>query len=387
MLIPGVSISLANGQIGGVASTNDRVVGLVGTGSGAGVPLLTPFVVYSLNDAIDQGFTEAAEPVLYRHLKELYDIAPIGSKVYVMALAETESLESQLDKTNANGVVKLLDFAGGEIKVLAICNKPAAEYVPAVPQFIDSDAIAALVNAEALAQEYFNKIMPVRFIIGARVHDVNNAVIFNPSEQDNNAAALVLGGTLNDGSASVGLVLGKIVAGPPHRNIGRVKDGSLPAITLFIGNKKVDSFAGLGTLIQNGFITFQTYPHKAGYFISDDPMATGALDDYRSLANCRVIDKAAVIAYQTYLEELKDDVDLDKNGNIAPIDLKHLEAVISNNIMLAMSESISGEPKTFIDPAQNLAAGAKLKVKLRLVPKGYLKQIDVELGFTNPANN
>ncbi len=387
MLIPGVSIALANGLIGGVAVSNDRIVGLIGTGSGTGVALLTPFIVYSLENAIEQGFTEEAEPNLYRHLKEFYDIAPIGSKLYVMAAANTETLESLLDKTNVNGASKLLDFAAGEIKVLAVDRKPAAEYVPTTPQFIDSDAIDALVSAKTLVAEYFQKIMPVRILIGARVHDVANVTVFNPSTQDNNAVGMVIGGTKNDGTPSVGLVLGRVAAGPPHRNIGRVKDGSLPATVLYIGDKKIDQYAGINTLISNGFITFQTYPHKAGYFISDDPMATDGADDYRSLANCRVIDKASIIAYQTYLEELKDDVDLDSKGQIAAIDLKHLEAVISNNILLGMGDSISGEPQAFIDPAQNLAAGSKLKVKLRLIPKGYLKQIDVELGFINPANN
>ena len=387
MEIPGVSISLANGQIGGTTPSNDRVVGLIGTGSGAGIALLTPLVCYSFEDALLQGFTEKNEPNLYRHIAEFYDIAPSGSKLYVMAVANTELLESLLDKNNANGAAKLLDFAAGEIKVLAVDRTPAAEYVPAEPAFIDSDAIAALPKAKALVQEYFNKIMPVRVLIGARVHDVASNTVFKPNMQDNNAVGMVVGGTKDDGSASVGLVLGKVAAGPPHRNIGRVKDGSLPVVSAYVGNKKVDEFAGIGNLIQNGFITFQTYPHKAGYFISDDPMATNGLDDYRSLANCRVIDKAAIIAYQTYLEEVNDDVDLDSSGSIAPINLKHLEAVISNNIMLGMGDSISGEPRTFIDPAQNLAAGSKLKVKLRLIPKGYLKQIDVELGFMNPANN
>lgn len=386
-MIPNVSISITNGNIGGAQTTNDNIVGVISTGTGAGtLALLTPTFVVSLPDAESKGITEQAEPELYKILKEFYSIEGTrGAKVYCMIAANTVSLETMLDKTNANGAKKLIDFAQGEIKALAVSRKPVESYVPATPQFIDSDAIAALTKAKELVTDYFAAIKPFRVLIGARIHDADDETIFQPKAQDNNKAALVLGGTQNDGQASLGLVLGRFAATPVHRNLGRVKDGALPVNALYIGTKKVEDFATLDNLIDYGYITFTKYPQKAGYFISDDPMATAATDDYRFLANCRVIDKAAVVAYQTYVNDLKDDVDLEPNGSITPIVLKHLEGMIENNINLSMGESISSV-NAYIDPNQNLATGSKLKVELRITPRGYLKEIAVELGFGLATN-
>jgi hypothetical protein len=387
-MIPGVSITLANGNIGGTINTNDGVVGQVLTGMGTGaLALLTPIKVVSLADAIAKGVTKTVEPIAYKFCKEFYDVAPLGAVLYLMLVANTASVESLCDKTNASGAIKLINFAQGAIRVLGVSRTPAVGYTPATPGFIDSDVISALPNAKALRQQCFDNHIPLRIALAARVADVSNATIVTPNTQDNNAVFLVVGDTLNAGGVAMGEILGKVAASPVHRNIGRNKDGALPVTSLYIGNVPVESFAQLNVLIDAGYLTFTTYPQKAGYYISDDPMCTdSATDDYSSLANCRVIDKASIIAYQTYIDELKDDVDLDANGNVDPVVIKHLEGLIKNNIALSMGDNISGKPIVFIDPAQNLAAGAKLKISIRLIPKGYLRQINIELGFTNPAN-
>lgn len=382
-MIPGVSIITANGNIGGAVNTQDGITGAIVTGTGTGtVALLSPKRVVSLADAQTQGFTLAVEPIAYRLVKEFYSIpGTIGVPLYIMIVTETTLVTSLCDKDNANGAKKLVDFAAGSIRVLAIGRKPGVAYTPVTPAFIDSDVTGAVANAKAFIADRFAKIQPLRIILEARIHDASNATVFTPNTANANGVAFAIGGTLNDKSASLGLILGKIAAVPVHRNIGRVKDGALPVEAMYIGTTKVEAFAALNTLIDAGYITFTNYPQKAGYYISDDPMATAETDDYRFLTNCRVIDKASIIAYQTYIEELKDDVDLDSTGKITPIILSHLESVIENNISLAMSESISGSPRAYINPAQNLATGSSLTVQLRITPKGYLKSIEVEVGF------
>lgn len=382
-MIPSVSVTLANGAIGGAINTADGVTGIVLTGAGTGtLALLTPVKVVSLDDAIAKGITLAVEPLAYQFCKEFYSVdGTLGVPVFIMLVANTASVTTLCDKTNTSGLKKLVDFAQGTIRVVAVLRKPAVGYVPAVVSFIDDDVVQALTNAKAFVADRFVRHQPLRIIIGARVHAENNATIFVPNTAAANGVAFALGSSEPDGLASLGLILGRVAAVPVHRNIGRNKDGALPANALYIGTKKVEDFAALDTLIDAGYITFTTYPQKAGYYISDDPMAVSQSDDYRTLANCRVIDKASIIAYQTYIEELKDDVALIEGGRLAPVEIKYLEGVIFNNISLAMSENISAV-NVYIDHSQNLATGSKLKVDVRLRPKGYLKEILVELGFT-----
>lgn len=386
-MIPKVTISLANGQIGGAVATGDNVTGVVLTGTGSGtVALLTPKKVVSLADGIAQGFTEADEPNAYRFIKEFYSIAgTLGVPVYIMITANTATLVTLCDKDNASGLKKLVDFSQGTIRVAAVARTPAGGYTPDPVTFIDIDAVTAATNAQAFVADRFAKHQPLRIVIAARVHAPANVTVYVPNTGATNGVALALGGTVNDGSVSLGLILGRIAATPVHRNIGRVKDGALPVDTLYIGATKVEDYAAIGTRIDEGYITFATYPQKAGYFISDDPMAVAATDDYRYLAHGRVIDKASIIAYQTYINELKDDVELDGNGKLDPIVIRHLEGLIENNINLAMSENISAVG-VFIDPDQNLVTSSALKVKLRLTPKGYLKEIEVEIGFGTSTN-
>ncbi|WP_113638964.1 DUF2586 family protein [Nubsella zeaxanthinifaciens] len=377
-MIPKVTVSLSNGNIGGATQTNDGVVGLVCTGT---TNLGTSMVVYSLADAISKGITLAANPVAHRFVKEFYSVDGTANlPLYILMLANTATVTNTVDKDNASGAKKLLDFAAGKIRVLGVSRTPAVEYDPDPTAFFDPDVTGALANAKALAAAQFAAVNPVRVLLDCRVHDNAEVPAWVPNTKDANNVGFVVGGAESTGNASMGLVLGKIAASPVHRNIGRVKDGALPIAQAYIGNKKVEEFAGLNSLIDNGFITFTSYPQKAGYFISDDPMSTAATDDIKFLAHGRTIDKASIIAYQTFVEELKDDVQLQANGTLAPIVIKHLEANIENNINLSMAESISSVAAV-IDPTQNLASGSKLKIKLRITPRGYLKEIEVDLGF------
>lgn len=396
-MIPGVSITLANGQIGGAIATNDKVCGVVLTGAGTGtLGLLAPIKVVSLEDAIAQGVTEADEPEAYQFVREFYSVpGTLGLPVFLMLAADTTALVSLCDVTIATGLKKLIEFSGGTIRVAGVARTPAGSYEPAVEKFLDSDVALAVTNAKVFAQAMFDAHTPLRILLAARVNDVTDTTIDSPKALTANRVAFVIGGAQDNGVTSLGIILGRVAATAPHVNIGRVKDGDMPVDNWFIGGVPIlpdlsapqaPYYRQLDQLIDMGYITVKKYAQKGGLFISNDPMACPETDDYRSLANGRVIDKASIIAYQTYLNEINDDVDLDENNNIEPVILKALEAQIQNDLNLAMGDSMSGEAVVFIDATQQVAITERLKIKLRIRPRGYLKHIDVELGFYNPIN-
>jgi hypothetical protein len=139
-------------------------------------------------------------------------------------------------------------------------------------------------------------------------------------------------------------------------------------------------------LHDKGFVFLRSHALKAGYFWNDDHMVTADTDDYYSLANGRVIDKVARIAYATFLEELLDEVQVDPTtGRIAATTVKQYQASIERAIGLAMAANgeISGV-EAFIDPTQDILATSTLVVDLRVIPTGTNRVIIVKLGLSNP---
>ena len=397
-MIPSVTVNLSNGNIGGAANTSDGVVAQVITGLGTGViPLLQCCKFVSLADAIAQGLTAAAEPEANLYVAQFYNDAPLGAVLYLMLAANTTSLVSLCDKTNASGAKKLLDFAvanaGGQIRVIGISRSPGVGYTPATVEFIDSDAILAGANAQALSAAYFGQYNPCRVLLGARVADASSETVFVPNTAGFNGVGYTIGGVTIDLYGSVGMatILAKVAATGPQVNIGRVKDGPLSINSWFIGllpsTPPADGvspwYEQLNTLIDSGYITATTYPNgTAGYFISDDPMATANTDDYQSLANCRVIDKASIIVYKAFIQYVNDNVQLVPGGTMDPADIVDMQSQIVNAMATGLAGNISGKPACIIDPTQIFTIGTPFKAKIRVTPFGYLKQIEVNLGFS-----
>jgi len=396
MALPGVSIQLQNGALGQVAQTDDAVVGMLlqGPAITSGLQLLTPTLLTSLEDATTLLVTAAYDTTntvrVYKHIKEFYDEAGTGAKLWIMLVSQAVSMEDMVDKAEANYAVKLLDAAGGTIRVLGVTRSPAGGYTPDITaNQVDLDVITAIDFAQALGNEYTGKFAPVRILLEARAYTGTSGSLPNLKLRDDNRVALLLGDTVTGGNGAVGLLLGRLAAIPVQRNPGRVKDGSLTFAAAYIGSQTPEVAAGAVTTIHDkGWITIRNYPRKAGYFFTDDSTSTASTDDYNSLARGRVIDKAITLAYDTFVNEILDEVEIDPTtGRIAVDKAKYYQAIIANTIDTAMTAN--GEissVSTLVDPAQNVLSTGKICVELRIVPLGYARFILVKLGFNNPAN-
>lgn len=395
MALPGVSIEIQNGALGLIPQTDDNIVGLLlqGVAVSGGIQLLTPTLITSLQDAIDVGLDADYDTDntvrVYKHIKEFYDEAGTGAPLWIMLVSQAVSMEDMVDKAEANYAVKLLDASGGKIRVLGVTRSPAGGYSPnTTANHIDLDVVTAIDFAQALAVEYANKFAPLRVVLEARAYTGTVGSLVNLKLRDDNRVALLLGDTVTGGNGAVGLLMGRISAIPVMRNVGRVKSGSLTVAAAYVGSETIEVAAGdITTIHDKGFITIRTYPRKAGYFFTDDPTATSATDDYNSLARGRVIDKAITIAYDTYANEILDEIEIDPaTGRIAIDKAKYYQIIIETAINAAMTATgeVSGVT-ALVDPTQNVLSTGQICVELRIVPVGYAKQIVVKLGFDNPA--
>ncbi len=378
MSFPKVTVLYANGNLLQDIAALDGIGGVVGTGVTPEL-LGDPMMVVNLDDAIAQGITEEAEPVMYRHLAEFYGELGGNQQLYIMLVPDTMTQADMVDNTNANGAKKLTTFADGKIRLLVTFYTPDEEY-DGGDDFIDEDVAAAITNAKVFAQARLAELIPLRIILEGRVQNPEADNVLEPNESQNGFTGVLLGGTEDDGSASVGLLLGRLVKYPAEIKPGKVANGSLSVNQIYIGAEELKDVAALETLHDAGFISFMKHPQKAGFFFGIDRMCS--IDDYRLLAFGRIIDKAAVIAAATYAEEIESEVEIEANGNLASSVVTYLERKIEQQINVAMASQISGV-SVYIKPDQNTINTSKVAIKVRVQPKGYLSFIEVELGIVS----
>lgn len=389
MALPNVSIILQNGQLGGLIQFAEGVAGLIGTGVAVSskIGVGDPRVVFSLQEAQDLGITEDDNPKAYRQVKEFYDEAGSGAELYIMLVPDTMEQTEIMDVTNTNGAVKLLNYAQGRIRMLGSFFTPPNDYVLDDMAGLDADVFTAIVKAQALGDAYAANNTPVRCILEGRGYSGVSANLTNLHTLSANRTAVMVAGSLYDKSASVGLILGRFAKNPVQRKPSRVKDGAVNMLAAYVGTAKVEEHGGLALMHDKGYMVLRTFNGKTGYYFSGDPTAAPTTDDYCQFARGRVIDKAHVIAYLTYLEELDDEIAVNTDGTLEIGAIRYLEKKIENQIgesMVAAGE-ISGVSCT-IAPNQNIIANNKLTVVLALAPVGYTSNIEVKLGFQNPAN-
>ncbi len=377
MSFPGVSVGVSKGNLLRSIAVLDGIGAIVATAAVAG-NIGKVQQVYSLTDAVAKGYTEAAEPFLYGLLKEFYGEIGGNQLLYVMGVAETVTMEDVVDSTNNSGLVKLLTAAAGEINLVAVARKPAVGY-SAGAGFLDTDVEAALLQSKTLCEAWQAKNSPIRIFIEGRVANRTVANTFKPNEASNGYAGVVLGGTSDNGSASVGLALARACKYAAHIKLGSGQNGALTANQIYIGTDKIEDRLDMATLHDAGFITFHRRPGAAGYYFGRDNMASA--DDFNILVHGRVIDKAQRITAKAYLPYVEDYIRINSDGTLNETDTRYLEDVLKAAIKANMGEQIS-DVNVVIDSAQSIVGTSTLEVGVQVLPLGYLTWINVTMGLT-----
>jgi hypothetical protein len=397
-MLPRVKISFENGALGSVAPSADGVVGLVATGvtvvTEGGLQLAAPYVLRKLDDLVALGVTNAdddANAFLYRHVKEFYDEAGEGAELWLMCFPDTLLPSALVDQTQEYAK-KLILAAQGRLRAIGVAFNPSGAYEATVTNGLDSDVPAAMLNAQALAEWATNSLYaPLFVLLEARGFSGNVTELSDLSTYSYNRVGLLLGDTVkNSSGAAIGLLLGRIAYIPVQRSIGRVRSLAVKALMAYILDKTAE-IADTTSIHDKGYITFCTFTGKAGYFFSDDSLATAVADDYRSIARRRTIDKAYRIAYLTLLDFLNDEVPITNAGELVPAMAKSWEAEVETAIINQMTAegNLGVDPtdptdsgvKCFIDYAQKVVSTNKVEISLKVKPFGYAKYIDVKLGF------
>jgi hypothetical protein len=397
MGLPGVKINVLNGQLGRTPGSADGVAGLIGSGvATTDIALGEAKQVFGTEDVKALGINEEYDTTnstnIYRQIKDFYAEAGEGAELWIMIVSPTTTMADMADVAG-NFAPVLLDAADGRIRLLGISRSPDGTYAPTYTSGMDDDAEAAVMAAQALAEAYANQYKPLRVLVEGRDFQGVVANLKDLRQGTQNRIGVVLAGLgANMKAAAVALALGRMAAVPVQRNIGRVKDGDLGLVNAYLSDgQRIESYSlgAWGAIHDKGYIFARKFQGRSGYFFNDDPAATLITDDYSSLARGRVIDKALLLAYTTYVEEILDDIEINpETGRMNPGVIKSYQARIENVLNLEMVNT--GEASGLsveIDPNQNVLATDRVQISLAIIPKGYSKEIIVDLGFSNPANS
>jgi len=409
---PKVTIALSNGGLNIQAPSEFGTAALVvATPAAPAAGYGVPFLVKSIADVKTAFAAVANGDVLKALVEGFFGEAPEGSKLYVMCMAQVTTLTAMAEAANAEPA---LNLAGGQVRLVAFCKQPAAGYAPVITDGFDGDVHTAVTAAQALANTWLGKKKPFRFFVqgfgftGVANDAKDYALTTNPNGQ------IVVGNIItNDAAGSLFatvLALGRAARIQPQQNIGRIKTGSLNINTAYpvrIGATAAGAVSSgdLDALYEKRYITFEKNAIASGFVFNDDNSLTAVTDDYNNLRNGRVIDNAVRVAFATYYKELKEDVEVDEGGRIAPVVEKALEAEIESAINQAMGGQLSKKESGFADvtclvnpdsvlfapmyeqngiaaPNFNIHSGGNVYIFISLRPKGCLKQINIYLGFT-----
>lgn len=389
MALPGVTIELMSGGLGRVSATDDGVAGLLLTGTAVGstLELNKHYQLSTTRDLDTLGVTAENNPLVDHEVRSFYAQAGDGSELHLLVVSEASMLEDMCDPSAGSPLCKLIEGAGGRIRIVGVNRLIGEEESLDTSQGIDGDAIAAAASAQQCAESYAEKIMPFRLFLPAAKW-TGEVGTYKPSGSSYNRVAMVLaseGELAGQYPAAIGMVLGRAAKLEPQQDLGRVKSGSLAADGYFTdGSNFLEKQGPAESLNDAGFIFFMHYPSKNGCYLNGCPMACAATDDYAVLNNGRVIDKAMVICYDTYISEIMDNVVVDADGKLSSGVCTSFEAMVENAVASLMDGQISSF-SAYVDPDQNILSTSRLEIECTIVPLGVAKNIHVKLGFSNPA--
>lgn len=393
----GVSIQLAQGQLGAPKSVRDNVFGLVCTGGIDGYVLDEPLVVYGFADALAKGVSEDGSPFLWRHLKEFYLEAGDGVELYILPCTNTVDITEMCDIEGSVSANRLLEHANGKISVLGVVLEDENVYgsVPDINNGINQAVSTALPLLSSMVEAWATTNRPLRAIIGATsfngvADELADYSVGSPYPR----VSMLLADTeraTDDTRAQVcmGLLLGRLASIPVQRKISRVKDGPLNMNRAWIGGTEAYTFGNMAladAIAAKGYITWKKHIGKSGFYFSSDVTLSDSSSDYHFLSRGRVIDKAWKLAYAVFIDEVDDEVKVGTDGLLDPAYCKTLEKKMENTINLSMTATaeISGAT-AYINPAQDILATNELIVTIGITPVGYSSSIIIKLGFVNPA--
>lgn len=388
MALPKINIKYQNGRLGTVANSEDGLVCICAKGSAVQgkFEVGTPYRIFRLAGLEDLGITETSNAALYKTVKQFYSEAAEGTPVMVAVYTE-ETMSAFCDK-DSGSLRGILMKANGAIRAVAVLHPD--DEAATVTDGISEDIFEAMAKAQKLGEWTVDELYaPVMFMLDGYAYNGNATGLKDLSKETKNRVCIYIGSEeANEPHSAIGCLAGRFASTPVQRNIGRVKSGPVASASLYFKDKKLeDCMDDVNVIYEKMYITARTHVGRSGYYFTDDRMCCAITDDYSHITARRTVDKAARIAYDTLLNDLLDEIELNDDGTMQQPILKSIEVDVEQAVdsqMTASGELVSVDGsgvKCTIDPTQNVRATSEFQASIELRPFGYPRTITANIGF------
>lgn len=161
-----------------------------------------------------------------------------------------------------------------------------------------------------------------------------------------------------------------------------VADGALSGVTGLYRNE--EATPGLD---EARFSTLRSYTGVSGYYITNARMMAPGGSDYTYVTNRRVMDTACRIARQAAVKYINGKVRVDsKTGFIAEVFAQQVEADIEGQLRAGLvSPGLAVDVDVTVKRDEAVLTTYAMPMTVRVLPFGYSKFVEVDIGFVNPA--
>lgn len=410
-----IVINRTNGGLGRRNPSQDAISGMVISTAAYDSNLVNKVLeINSLTDALAQGITPQKDTThatkVYAEVAEFYRLAP-GVKLFLMVLNTSATLTQVADKAVATNLVKLLRSAeaNGRIRQVAIGADDAvsASFGDILTRTVAGPVISftgAVVKAQALALEEEQLKRPVHILVEGKHFTGTGSNALDLREANCNLVSVCINKnnfpTNTAKNAGIGTVLGMIARRKVNECIGYVGEESSPINGNIQDeqnyiNPKLSSDLAISSynetdwtqLDLKGYIFPKTFAGRVGVFLNDSHTCALKSDDYSTIENVRVIQKAIRTAYAALVPYINSTIKINDDGTLPQTVCSHFQNVVNVAIRrdMASVDEISSVD-SFVDPNQNLLATSEINVEIEIVPTGVARKIIVPIGFKNPFN-
>lgn len=175
-------------------------------------------------------------------------------------------------------------------------------------------------------------------------------------------------------------VAARFSAVPPGEDLGWPLRGALPGVLSL--SRDENKTPGMDAA---RFTTLRTITGIQGAYVTNARLFSATGSDFQYMQHGRVMDIGSKAVRQAILRYLNASVRVNSaTGAILEQDARAIETVVESQLRAAVGAFVT-DVSVQVDRTVNMLSTNKLVLRHRIIPLGYAKAIEQEIGFSNPA--